>query len=113
MGKPVVQHCAPSAVASGLGKYSVLCTSRSPSCKIVFSERNSYKQVSPLAEASPTNLSARARLPKLCRQMNPAPTPPTTSSPAPDRKITIRIRRQDDPHHPPYWQEFVVPVLPQ
>ena len=45
--------------------------------------------------------------------MNPGPTPDSAPTPSPDRKITIRIKRQDDPHHPPYWQDFVVPVLPQ
>ena len=31
---------------------------------------------------------------------------------ATDRKVIIRIRRQDDPHHPPYWEDFSVPVRP-
>lgn len=26
--------------------------------------------------------------------------------------IVLKIRRQDDPHHPPYWQEFAVPWRP-
>jgi succinate dehydrogenase / fumarate reductase iron-sulfur subunit len=43
----------------------------------------------------------------------PPPPPqqlPTTG--AQGATILIRIRRQDDPDHPPYWQEFRVPLLP-
>jgi succinate dehydrogenase / fumarate reductase iron-sulfur subunit len=44
--------------------------------------------------------------------MNPPPTQATAGAAAAQRKITIKIRRQDDPHHPGYWQEFAVPLLP-
>lgn len=40
--------------------------------------------------------------------MNPG-TPSATGS---ERTIIIRIKRQDDPHHPSYVQEFAVPVRP-
>jgi succinate dehydrogenase / fumarate reductase iron-sulfur subunit len=35
-------------------------------------------------------------------------TTPTTAQ----TDIIIRIRRQDDPHHQPYWEEFAVPYRP-
>ena len=44
--------------------------------------------------------------------MNPSTTQATAATAAPEQKITIRIRRQDDPRHPGYWQEFAVPVRP-
>ncbi len=37
---------------------------------------------------------------------------PTTTDSGSDRKITIRIKRQDGPKHSPYWEEFALPYRP-
>src|SRR6266480_2494596 len=47
--------------------------------------------------------------------MNPGNTaaPQSAAAPtAPERMILIRIKRQDTPQQPSYWQEFSVPVRP-
>ena len=41
--------------------------------------------------------------------MNPTTTEPL---PASNRKITIRIKRQDGPKHSAYWEEFALPYRP-
>jgi len=41
--------------------------------------------------------------------MNPTTTEPL---PANNRKITIRIKRQDGPKHSAYWEEFALPYRP-